>query len=54
MHFSANLCQKPLVSAPTEVLGIASFDVLSQDTGYAMPLRVSALQHDSNFVANIV
>ncbi|KAL0466090.1 hypothetical protein QR685DRAFT_451714 [Neurospora intermedia] len=39
VHFSANLCQKPLVSAPTEVLGIASFDVLSQDTGYAMPLR---------------
>ncbi|EAA29147.1 hypothetical protein GE21DRAFT_6860 [Neurospora crassa] len=30
---SATICQKPLVSAPTEVLGMASFDVLSQDTG---------------------
>ncbi|KAK3502050.1 hypothetical protein B0T13DRAFT_487973 [Neurospora crassa] len=28
-----SLCQKPLVSAPTEVLGMASFDVLSQDIG---------------------
>ncbi|EGZ74310.1 hypothetical protein NEUTE2DRAFT_125285 [Neurospora tetrasperma FGSC 2509] len=33
MDFSTSLCQKPLVSAPTEVLGMASFDVLSQDTG---------------------
>ncbi|KAK3498802.1 uncharacterized protein B0T23DRAFT_433718 [Neurospora hispaniola] len=33
MDFSTSLCQKPLVSAPTEVLVIASFDVLSQETG---------------------